>query len=925
MDYKSTLNLPNTTFPMKANLTQNEPERLKKWDELKIYEQMRKNAKGKKIYHLHDGPPYANGNIHIGHAVNKILKDIVIKYYYKEGFDTPYIPGWDCHGLPIELQAEKSLSKNKSELSKLEIRKFCRSYAEKYIKIQAEEFKRLGVFGEWENPYITMAYDYQSKIVKEFGNIVKNGHVYRGKKPVYWCISCETALAEAEVEYDDHISPSIYVEFPIKSNIGEIIPELKGKNVSIVIWTTTPWTLPANKAIAIHPDYDYVAVDLDNRTYIVAKDLLQNFESVLKKEPNIRAVFKGEILAGLLCEHPFENWDSKILLADFVTLDTGTGCVHIAPGHGQEDYELGIKNNVEVYAPVDRKGNFTKNVKFFAGKNVAEVNNEIINKLKELDKLVASGEISHSYPHCWRCKKPIIFRAEEQWFVSMEQMGLRKKALEEIDKVNWIPKWGRDRIYNMILTRPDWCISRQRSWGVPIIAFFCKDCGEIILDHNIIYKVAEVFENYGADIWFEKDANYFLGENFNCPKCGSKEFDKEDDILDVWFDSGVSYAYVCEREGYHVPVDLYLEGSDQHRGWFHSSLLTACANYNKAPYKSVLTHGFVVDAEGRKMSKSLGNVISPQEVINKYGAEILRLWVASEDYREDIRISNEIINRLVDAYRRIRNTFRYMLGVLNDFTPSKNYVEYENLSNLDKAILHRLYQLNQKVKKAYSNFDFHTVFHSIYNFCITDLSAIYLDILKDRIYVNSKNDMKRRASQTVVFELFKTLANLLSPILVFTTDEAWEHLNLPDKKVSIHLEEFPELPSFWDNPLINEHFEKLLDIREETQKALEEARRNKIIGHSLDAFVTIYLNENLMETISFFFEELREIFIVSQIEIKTDGSGKYKGSILPISIDIEKAKGEKCERCWVYSITVGLDEKHKTVCKRCIDVINETI
>lgn len=925
MDYKNTLFLPSTNFPMKANLTQNEPERLKKWENLNIYKKMREKARGKKIYHLHDGPPYANGHIHIGHAVNKILKDIIIKYYYKEGYDTPYIPGWDCHGLPIELQAEKSLSKNKSELNKLEIRKFCRSYAEKFIKIQADEFKRLGVFGQWDNPYITMSYDYQANIVREFANIVKNEHVYRGKKPVYWCISCETALAEAEVEYDDHISPSIYVEFPIKSSIGDNIPELKDKKVSIVIWTTTPWTLPANKAIAVHPEYDYVAAEFEDKIFIIAKDLLQNFESVVKKEAHIKAIFKGEKLSGLICEHPFEDWDSIVLLADFVTLDTGTGCVHIAPGHGQEDYELGTKNNIEVYAPVDRRGNFTMNVKYFAGKNVAQVNEEIIAKLKDLGKLVGSGEISHSYPHCWRCKKPIIFRAEEQWFVSMEKAGLRKKALEEIDKVNWIPKWGRDRIYNMMLTRPDWCISRQRSWGVPIIAFFCKNCDSVVLEYDIINKVADLFEQYGADIWFEKDASFFLGNDYSCKKCGSKEFQKEDDILDVWFDSGVSYSYVCKREGYEIPVDLYLEGSDQHRGWFHSSLLTSCANYNKSPYKSVLTHGFVVDAEGRKMSKSLGNVISPQEVINKYGAEILRIWVASEDYREDIRISNEILNRLIDAYRRIRNTFRYMLGVLGDFDYEKNYVEYKNLSNLDKALLHKLYHLNNKVRKAYASFDLHTIFHLIHNFCTTDLSSIYLDILKDRIYVNSKNDIKRRASQTVVFETFRILVNLLSPIMVFTTDEAWEHINLPDKKESIHLEEFINPPHQWDNPFINEHFDTLLDIRQDVQKALEEARRNKIIGHSLDAYVTIYLNEKLMETISQFFEELREIFIVSQIEIKTSGNGKYKGSILPISIDVEKAKGEKCERCWVYSITVGQDEVHKTLCKRCVDVINETV
>lgn len=925
MDYKNTLNLPNTSFPMKANLTQNEPERFKKWEGLKIYDLMRKEAKGKKIYHLHDGPPYANGNIHIGHAVNKILKDIVIKYHYKEGYDTPYIPGWDCHGLPIELQAEKNLNKNKSDLSKLEIRKYCRSYAEKFVKIQADEFKRLGIFGEWEDPYITMAYDYQANIVREFGNFVKKGIIYRGKKPVYWCVSCETALAEAEVEYDDHISPSIYVEFPIKSPIESILPELKGFKVSIVIWTTTPWTLPANKAIAVHPDYDYVAVEADNKVYIIAKDLLHSFENVVKKSTHVKAFFKGEKLKGLLCEHPFEDWDSIVLLADFVTIDTGTGCVHIAPGHGQEDYEIGLKNGLEVYAPVDSKGNFTKHVRYFAGKNVSTVNKEIIEKLIELKKLIGSQEISHSYPHCWRCKNPIIFRAEEQWFVSMDNKNLRKKALEEIEKVNWIPKWGKDRISNMIASRPDWCISRQRTWGVPIIAFFCKDCEYVVLDDRIISNVANIFEKYGADIWFEKESSFFLGNDFACPSCGSKNFTKEEDILDVWFDSGVSFSYLKNKYGYDIPVNLYLEGSDQHRGWFHSSLLASCASYEKAPYKSVLTHGFVVDAEGRKMSKSLGNVISPQEVISKFGAEILRIWVASEDYKEDIRISNEILNRLVDAYRRIRNTFRYMLGVLSDFDIQRDSVDYDNLSNLDKAMLHKLYLLNEKVRKAYASFDFHNVFHSIHNFCISDLSAIYLDILKDRLYVNSKNDKIRRGSQTVVYEIFKVIANLLSPILVFTTDEAWEHFYSINKKISIHLEHFPEIPEFWNNPKINDQFDKLIEIREETQRALEDSRRNKIIGHSLDAQVIIYINENLKPVIASFFEELREIFIVSQIEIKDKGIGKYNGVNIPISIDVKKAEGHKCERCWVYSITVGEDEKHKTLCKRCVDIINEKI
>ncbi|MCX7990588.1 MAG: isoleucine--tRNA ligase [Proteobacteria bacterium] len=922
MDYKSTLNLPVTSFPMKANLTQNEPERLKKWKKLDIYNKMREERKGKRLFHLHDGPPYANGNIHIGHSVNKILKDIVVKYFFKEGYDTPYIPGWDCHGLPIELQAEKSIGKNKKEVTKLEIRKFCREYAKKYVKIQSDEFERLGVIGDWDNPYITMAYDYQANIVREFANFVKEGAVYRSKKPVYWCISCNTALAEAEVEYDDHTSPSVYVKFPVKSDISNFSNSLKGKEVSIIIWTTTPWTLPANRAIAVHPDYDYVFIETSTKeVFIIAKDLLEKFTEILPEKIKIITETKGENLKGLLCQHPFEDVDSIVLTADFVTLDTGTGCVHIAPGHGQEDYELGLKHNIEVYAPVDQEGKFHKSVKYFGGMKVFSANEEIIKKLKELGKLIASQSITHSYPHCWRCKEPVIFRAEEQWFVSMDKTSLRKIALSEIDKVKWIPSWGRDRIYNMIEGRPDWCISRQRSWGVPIIAFHCKSCDEYILDTKLIEKVADLFEKEGADIWFEKTADFFLGD-YKCPKCGGKDFEKEEDILDVWFDSGVSFSYLKSKYGYEHPVDMYLEGSDQHRGWFHSSLLASCLAYKRAPYKSVLTHGFVVDAEGRKMSKSLGNVISPQDIISKYGAEILRIWVASEDYREDIRISQEILERLVDSYRRVRNTFKYMLGVLADFDSNKNYISYDELSYLDKAVLNRLYRLDKKVRKAYQNYEFHTVFHSIHNFCVKDLSSIYLDILKDRMYVLSPDDKKRRASQTVVFEITKTLALLLSPILSFTCDEVWEHFNLNNKKDSILLECFCELPKFFENDDIEKTFNSLLLVREDVQKALEDARRRKIIGHSLDAKVILYISDEIRDVISQYFEELREIFILSQIEIKFDGKGYYKGELSGISIDIFNADGKKCERCWVFDTTVGEDSSHPTICKRCRDVVS---
>ncbi len=680
MDYKDTLNLPKTDFPMKANLAKREPEMLARWEEMRIYEKIRADAKGRKPYILHDGPPYANGNIHLGTALNKIIKDILIKAKNMAGRDSVYVPGWDCHGLPIEHQVDKELGEKKAAMSQADKRRFCRVYADQYVGIQREQFKRLGVFGEWDNPYLTMTYDYEATTVAEFGKLYLNGSVYKGKKPVYWCASCKTALAEAEVEYQDHTTPSIYVKFACISDVAARLPKLAGEKVSVVIWTTTPWTIPANLAIALHEDFRYVAVKVKGEVLILAKELLDYCLDAFgfRNEPyEILDEFPGSVMEGLKCRHPLIDRESLLILAPFVTLDAGTGCVHIAPGHGQEDYEIGMKYGLENYAPVDDDGKFTRDVKDFAGQFVFDANGAVIAKLKEEGALLGQMEIQHTYPHCWRCKQPIIFRSTEQWFISMEKNDLRKKTLAAIDAVTWIPSWGRDRIYGMVENRPDWCISRQRLWGVPITMFYCKACGSELMTQEILEHVVGLVREHGADVWFEREPKELMPAGTRCPKCGGETFKKETNILDVWFDSGVSHAAVLEhRPDLSSPADMYLEGNDQHRGWFHSSLLESVGTRGRAPYRNVLTHGFVVDGEGKKMSKSVGNVIDSQTIIDQYGAEILRLWVAAEDYTEDIRISEEILKRLVEAYRRIRNTSRFILGNLYDFDPATDAVPY---------------------------------------------------------------------------------------------------------------------------------------------------------------------------------------------------------------------------------------------------------
>jgi len=925
MDYKNTLNLPQTDFPMKANLAQREPEMLKKWEEIDIYKKIRQTAKGKKPYILHDGPPYANGNIHLGTALNKIIKDIVIKSKNMTGFDGVYVPGWDCHGLPIEHQVDKELGSKKTAMSQVEKRRACRVYAEKFVGIQREQFKRLGVFGEWNNPYLTMAYPYEATTVAEFGKLYLNGSVYKGKKPVYWCASCKTALAEAEVEYADHRTPSIYVKFAFTSDISQILPKLAGQKVNMVIWTTTPWTIPANLAIAVKDDFIYAAVKIDNEVLIVAKDMLDYCLDAFgyrDKKYEILDEFKGEVLEGQKCVHPLVKRNSVLILAPFVTLEAGTGAVHIAPGHGQEDYEIGLKYGLDNYAPVDDAGKFTEDVEHFAGQFVFDANDNVIKKLDEVGALMGHVPMQHSYPHCWRCKKPIIFRSTEQWFISMEKNDLRKKALACINEVQWIPAWGRDRIYGMVENRPDWCISRQRLWGVPITVFYCAKCKNEVLTKEILDHLVGLVEKGGADVWFEKEPEDLMPKHTACPHCNGSEFTKEVNILDVWFDSGVSHAAVLEkRADLSSPCDMYLEGSDQHRGWFHSSLLESVGTRGRAPYKSVLTHGFVVDGDGKKMSKSVGNVIGAEEAIDKYGAEILRLWVAAEDYTDDIRISTEILKRLMEAYRRIRNTSRFILGNLYDFDIDKQ-VAYEQMAEMDQWALHRLQEVIKRVTEAYERHQFHVVFYTLYNYCTVDLSALYLDVLKDRLYTTKTNSVERRSGQTAMFAILKAMTLLLAPILTFTAEEVWSAMHSwSGKEESVHLAQFPLVNEKYLKADLGERWKAMIDAKSEIAKAVEQARKEKVIGHSLDARITIAAPEEMRALFAAHLEDMRSLLIVSQLQLaeEKDIISPFKSEeIKGLMVGVEKARGGKCERCWIYEESVGSDANHPTVCARCL-------
>ena len=924
MDYKRTLNLPKTSFPMKADLARREVEIQKFWSENDIYKRLRLACKGKPKYILHDGPPYANESIHIGTALNKILKDIIVRCKTMSGFDAPYLPGWDCHGLPIELQVMKKLGSSGGSLSALEVRKRCKEHARKFVDLQKSEFKRLGIFGDWENAYLTMDPQYEALEIEAFGRMWKDGLIYRGLRPIHWCPSCETALAEAEIEYGEHTSPSVYVKFPLKSSQGEGIPDLPA---SVLVWTTTPWTLIANVAIAVHPDYEYALVRVKSQSLsgqgeeeilIMVENLAERIMEVIGiEEYEIVGKKAGRELDGLVCKHPFIDRESPLVCGGHVSREEGTGCVHTAPGHGREDFEIGERVGLAVISPVDEKGRFTEETSEFQGKGVFESNPAIIEKMKENGSLCHAASLTHSYPHCWRCKNPLIVRATEQWFISIDSGNLRESALSEVQKVKWIPRWGELRISNMLKERPDWCISRQRFWGVPIPAFYCKKCGHLLVTEELIESVRKLVSETGSDVWFEKSEEELLGPDVRCERCRSAKFRKEKDIFDVWFDSGTSFRAVSQKRGeLSFPAALYLEGTDQYRGWFQTSLLASVAIEKKAPYEMVLTHGFMVDGEGKKMSKSLGNLISSTELVEKYGADILRLWVSSEDYQSDIRFSEEILERVGEAYRRFRNTVRYILGNISDFDPGSDRIAYENLPEMERWVLSRLQRFLKSGKSAYETFEFHRVYHAMHNFCTVDLSAFYFDVIKDKLYTFPAEGPERRSVQTVLYEVLDALVRLMAPILPHTCEEAWEHLPVVgEKPVSVHLALLPDVDEDYIDEELESRWNEILNARREVNKHLESARQEKRIGNSLQAKVTLEIPQGeMLDLLSQYGNQLAAVFIVSQVECKQSDSAE-------LSVEISDADGEKCQRCWKYSPAVGASGEHPEICDVCLETV----
>jgi isoleucyl-tRNA synthetase len=929
MEYKGTLNLPKTDFPMKGDLPKREPEFLKVWQEKDIYSLIRKKSRGRPKYVLHDGPPYANGNIHIGHALNKTLKDFVVKYKTMRGFDSPYVPGWDCHGLPVEHALFKELKINKYQIDQVEFRKKAHDYAMKYVSLQREEFKRLGVFGEWDNPYLTLSHEYEEGIVFSFADLVKKGYVYRGLKPVNWCYKCETALAEAEVEYEDHSSPSIYVKFKLEETKDF------AQGSYLVIWTTTPWTLIANVAVAVNPDFIYSYIKTEKGNLIIANVRLQVLEKMGIAEFELIREIKGKDLEGLVYDHPFGLRKGKVVLASYVSSEDGTGLVHTAPGHGAEDFQTGAKYNLEIVMPVDTKGHFDASAGEFQGINVYDANKLIIEKLQGQGDLLLAESFQHSYPHCWRCKKPIIFRATNQWFLKIDHDNLRQKVLKEIkDNIVFIPEAGRERISAMVELRPDWCLSRQRYWGVPIPSVICRKCGEEVLDPYIIEQYRKFVEKEGTDCWFIRDIKDYLPGDFSCVKCGEKDFTKGVDILDVWFDSGVSHqAVLRKREELGFPCALYLEGSDQHRGWFQSSLIPSMCIEGVSPFKSVLTHGHVVDAAGKKMSKSMGNVISPQEIIKKSGVDIIRLWVASSDYNEDIRVSEQILMRLSEAYRKIRNTAKFILSNLYDFDPDKNKVGYAELKNIDQWILWRMENILEKVEEAYDAFEFQKAYKMIYDFCNEDLSMYYLDMAKGRLYTAGAGSVERRASQTALFEVINVLARIMAPILVYTAEDIWQYVPKESKDktaLSVHLLDWPKKnPEFGQEGLeknINERLKPIIELIPTVTKALEAKRAAGEIGSSFDAKINLLTKgrswSKYLESLQ---QDLTEIFKVSQVEITDIDAFVPELVVDPnypeIGISVNKAEGQKCERCWNYSGSVGKNQEHSSLCDKCLQAV----
>ncbi|MBL0389462.1 isoleucine--tRNA ligase [Tumebacillus sp. ITR2] len=911
-EYSKTLNLPETEFPMRGNLPQREPEMQAKWEEMDLYAKVQAKQAGKPKFILHDGPPYANGDIHIGHAMNKVLKDIIVKFKTMSGFDSPYVPGWDTHGMPIEHAIIKNKGINRHEVPVTEFRQMCYDYAMDFVERQRGQFKRLGVRGDWENPYITLQSKYEARQIQVFGEMAKNGYIYKGLKPVYYCASCETALAEAEVEYADKTSPSIYVKFAVKDGKGVLPTE----NTYIVIWTTTPWTLPANVAISLGPDFEYDLVEVNGENLLIAKHLVG---AVLKTagveaEPKLVKTFKGSELERVTCAHPFLDRESLVILGDHVTLESGTGCVHTAPGHGMEDYLVGLKYDLPILAPVDGQGKFTAEAGKYAGQFYLKANKQIIADLTESNHLLVEKALDHSYPHCWRCKNPVFFRATEQWFGSIDKF--RDKLLEEIKKVEWSPVWGEVRLHNMIADRTDWCISRQRKWGVPIPIFYCNDCNTEIINDSTIDKLSKLFAEHGSQIWFEKDASELIPHGLTC-SCGGHTFRKESDTMDVWFDSGSSHmAVLDERPELQWPADLYLEGSDQYRGWFNSSLSTAVAIRGQAPYKAILSHGFTLDGEGRKQSKSLGNVVDPLKVLQQYGADILRLWVASVDFRSDTRVNDAILKQVADVYRKMRNTFRYLLGNLNDFNPSADLVPADQLMELDRWALNKLEQLRERVLKGYQAYEFHVVYHELNNFCNVTLSNFYFDVSKDRMYTVAPDALERRSGQTAMYHILVALTQLLAPILTHTADEVWAFVPGADEE-SVQLTEFlPSAVTF--DAALDQKWEAILAVRDEVLKALEVARQEKVIGKSLTASVELYPDAATFAVLQGT-PRVQEVLGTSSAivfepgtEVPSDATA-FEG----LSVRVRAAEGETCERCRVVTPEVGQNTEHPTLCPTC--------
>ncbi len=926
-DYNSTLNLPKTEFQMRASLPQKEPVFLEKWNEENLYENLIKHNEGKPKFILHDGPPYANGDIHMGHSLNKILKDIIVRYKNMSGFQAPHIPGWDTHGLPIERQAIKKIGIDKANISPLEFRKQCKDFALSYVENQKVQMRRLGIMSDFDHPYLTLHKEFEAKQIDIFGDMAKKGYIYKGLKPVYWCPHDETALAEAEIEYAEDECDSIYVKFKLKDDKGLFDGlNIDKSKIFFVIWTTTTWTLPGNVAIAVNPDFEYALVKFGDEYYVMAKDLINNVKKAADlPEYEVVKTFSGSELEYITTQHPFLDRDSVVITGSHVTLETGTGCVHTAPGFGADDFIVCQKyKELPIVVPVNGKGILTDDAGKYAGLYYEKSNKAILEELKANGDLLAVEHIVHQYPHCWRCKHPIIFRATEQWFCSID--GFKDKALEEIKKVNWIPGWGEDRISNMVKDRNDWCISRQRTWGVPIPIFYCKKCHKEIITEETINAVSELFKKEGSDAWYKYSADEILPKGTKC-SCGCDEFEKETDIMDVWFDSGSSHTAVLEtREGQRFPADLYLEGNDQYRGWFQSSLLTSVASRGAAPYKNVLIHGFIIDMDGRKMSKSAGNGKSPSEICDKFGADILRLWVASSDFKSDIRVSDDIFKQLSESYRKIRNTARYILGNINDFDPNENMIAFENMTEIDKWALIKLNKLVKKVTESYDEYEFHTVYHAVHNFCVVDMSNFYLDVIKDRLYCEKTDSLLRRSAQSSMYLILDSLVKILTPILAFTSQEIFEMMPKLESHDERHIL-FNDFPKYNENLCDDEletKWQKIITIRDDIKKALEDARKNKIIGSSLDAKVTIYCNNEEYDFIKSIGEkEFAVILITSKVEIvKTSDTNKgIKGEDTDIYIEVKKAEGEKCERCWIYDESVGQNHSHPTLCHRCAQVI----